>query len=257
MDNRTLLAKERHLGKVYKTTNCGECTVIDYLSSKEVVVRFLDPVCVVKCRIGCLKRGSVDNPLFPSFLGVGFLGVGKYKFTDFGMGRLWRSMILRCYNEKYLNKRDTYKDVTVCEEWLNFQNFAEWCVNQKGFKSVDQNGRQFQLDKDLLVEGNKIYSPKTCCFVPTEINCFFLTGVGAKDNPMRGFRRVGSGRYQVRCSTNYLGTYDTEYLAKQAYVTNKYEKLKELLGVYKYSLNEALLNKLSNITKDELEEKLI
>ena len=256
MDNRTLLAKERHMGKVYKTTTCGDCVVVDYIASKEVIVKFFEPEYTVSCGIGNLNKGNVNNPLFRSFLGVGFLGVGEYKFTDFGLGGLWRSMLLRCYNEKCLSKRDTYKDVTVCKEWHNFQNFAEWCVNQKGFKSVDKGGRQFQLDKDLLVEGNKIYSPETCCFVPTEINCFFSTGVGDKGNMLRGFRRVGSGKYQVRCSTKYIGTYDTEDQARQAYIRDKYTRLKDLLSVYKHTLNESLLEKLSNITISELEEKL-
>ena len=68
----------------------------------------------------------------------------------------------------------SYKGVEVCEEWYNFQNFAEWCETQKFLNAKDVKGKSYQLDKDILVKGNKIYSPDTCCFVPPEINSLFI-----------------------------------------------------------------------------------
>ena len=42
-------------------------------------------------------------------------------------------------------------------EWHNFQVFAKW---------FDENYMEgFQLDKDIKIEGNKIYSSGTCLFV--------------------------------------------------------------------------------------------
>jgi hypothetical protein len=76
--------------------------------------------------------------------------------------RVWKSMLERCYSEKRQAKCPTYIGCTVCKEWLTFSNFRRWMVNQ------DWQGKQ--LDKDILVKGNKIYSAETCCFVTQAVN---------------------------------------------------------------------------------------
>lgn len=78
---------------------------------------------------------------------------------------LWENLRVRC---ELLPERDEsrfgkYSDVRVCDEWLDYQNFAEWAYN------VDYFERGWQLDKDLLSNEN-IYSPDTCVFLPVEVN---------------------------------------------------------------------------------------
>ena len=78
---------------------------------------------------------------------------------------IWDNMVQRC--KSHIN----YTDIVVCEEWLNFSNFTEWM--ESNYNPETMQG--WHLDKDILVKGNKIYSPKTCCFVPQEINKTFTT----------------------------------------------------------------------------------
>lgn len=74
----------------------------------------------------------------------------------------WHSMLVRCYDVKSKVTRPTYDICTVCDEWLSFTNFKKW---------YDENYVDgFALDKDILVEGNKVYSPDTCRFVPQYLN---------------------------------------------------------------------------------------
>lgn len=80
--------------------------------------------------------------------------------------RVWGSMIQRCYSAKYQEKQPTYKGCTVSDEWLTFSVFKSWMENQ------DFEGKQ--LDKDLLFEGNKIYSAETCIFVSSVVNTFMI-----------------------------------------------------------------------------------
>ena len=84
----------------------------------------------------------------------------------------WRNMLVRCYSSKYKEKYPTYVGVTCCTEWLSFITFAKW------FKDNYIEG--YHLDKDLLYKSNKIYSPKTCIFVPTDINTFLTTSASAR-----------------------------------------------------------------------------
>ena len=79
---------------------------------------------------------------------------------------VWREMLRRCYDSKYHERKPTYIDCSVHQDWHFFSNFKEF---------YDTNYREgYELDKDLLVPGNKIYSKDNCRFVPKIINCLFL-----------------------------------------------------------------------------------
>lgn len=130
-------------------------------------------------------------------------------------------MINRCYNKKFLERQKQYKECTVCEEWLNYSNFKVW---------YDQNkvsGMSFDLDKDILFKGNKVYSPETCCFVPHAINTLFLGTKAARGNfPIGVYCDKDSKKYRAEMSFMgrqiKLGCFDT---AESAF--NRYKKYKE------------------------------
>jgi hypothetical protein len=79
--------------------------------------------------------------------------------------KTWSNMMIRGYSEKEKARNPTYADVSVCKEWLVFSKFKQWMLNQ------EWEGKD--LDKDLLVSGNKIYCPDACMFVSSQINCLF------------------------------------------------------------------------------------
>lgn len=92
---------------------------------------------------------------------------GKYKVCPYYVK--WRSMLERVFNTDLHSRQPTYKDVMVDESWKFFRVFREWCVSQPSFIDVE-------LDKDILVIGNKKYGPSTCCLVPKWLNNFMSLG---------------------------------------------------------------------------------
>jgi len=86
--------------------------------------------------------------------------------------RAWKSMLERAYSLKYQAMRPTYTDVAVCEEWHSFMAFRAWMMTQ------DWEGKQ--LDKDIIVPGNKVYSPATCVFVSPQINSLLTDHAAAR-----------------------------------------------------------------------------
>ena len=81
-------------------------------------------------------------------------------------------MLMRCYSESYQKKNQTYVGCTVCNEWLVFSKFRAWMVGQ------DWEGKE--LDKDILVKGNKLYSPQTCVFVSPNVNRLLVDSGGKR-----------------------------------------------------------------------------
>jgi hypothetical protein len=131
----------------------------------------------------------------------------------------WISMLKRCYSDVYQKQKPTYKEVTCCEDWLLFTNFAKW------FKNHYVIG--YQLDKDILFKNNKLYSPETCIFVPREINQFTtISGATRGELPigvslhLRKFRAVVSNNSKQL----HLGCFNTKEEAHREWQKAKLEQ---------------------------------
>lgn len=98
----------------------------------------------------------------------------------------WKDMLRRCYSETFLKKNPSYRGCTVCNEWIIFSNFKAWMEKQ------DWEGKE--LDKGLLILGNRVYSPEACSFVPSYLNCLFLSCRKARGEYMLGVSRYEGDR---------------------------------------------------------------
>lgn len=245
------------LGKEFSTKNCGKCSIVGYGGYKDVTVRFNEPECVVKCTMSSLVKGNVKNPLKPQVQGKGYLGIGKYgsggKHKD--LYKTWSKLINRVYNEKLLLNTPTYKDVEVCDEWLCFQNFAKWCEGQEFFNAKDDKGNIYQLDKDILVKGNKIYSPETCCFVPKALNSVVIRCESTRGDHLIGtYYCEGDKKFYARMKVNgvgkHLGLFDREIEAFYAYKTAKESYVRSLAKKWKVLIDNNVYETLLNYEVD-------
>lgn len=145
--------------------------------------------------------------------------------------RMWHNLINRALNAKVKKKIPTYKDVSVCKEWLTYSNFKTWFDNpENGY--IDG----YELDKDILVKGNKIYSPQTCCFVPHEINTLLINRKRFRGKYPIGVSKSNSGKYKatvnVRNTRIVIGTFNTTEEAFNAYKRAKETIIKSIAKEY-------------------------
>lgn len=90
----------------------------------------------------------------------------------------WLNMLRRCYDKSHYTKFPTYARCSVCEEWLRFSNFLAW------YNEHYRDG--YELDKDIIRKGNKVYCPEYCEYVPKKINYLLC-----KSNGKRGIFPIG------------------------------------------------------------------
>lgn len=160
--------------------------------------------------------------------GIGFNSKGEYKtngkYTK--AYKTWGKMLGRCYCPKYHASRPTYLGCSVADEWLDYQDFAEW------FSNHEYSNRGYQLDKDLLIPGNKIYAPDRCAFVPAQLNSLLLDSGASRGQYKQGacFHK-GKNKFTPRINIDgkpkYLGLFDTELEAYNAYKKAKEAHVKE------------------------------
>lgn len=156
------------IGEVLPTTMYGDVTILEWKDSFNVKVVFNNTGTTAWHPAGNILRGKVMDYMAPIASGVGYLGYGDfYPKTHPSAYAHWIHMITRCHSQAYQHRN--YFDVSVIKEWLCFQNFAAWAINQVGYGM-----KSWQLDKDILISGNREYSPSACCFVPARINSLII-----------------------------------------------------------------------------------
>lgn len=164
---------------------------------------------------------------------------------------LWRCMLKRCYSDEYHQVQPTYKECEVEPFLLSFTNFYNFVRSLKGFGEVDEKGRPFQMDKDILVKGNKTYSVDTICFVPQEINLFLLKRTSKRGElPIGVYYDKSAGRLVSRLSLGkkklFLGCFDTPEEAFNAYKVAKEAQAKVLAEKWKSKIDTRVYDALMN-----------
>lgn len=165
--------------------------------------------------------------------GVGY-NYGKEHDTTVGGERdvsyqVWRDMLKRCYKEGiHLTSRNkSYKDCTVHPEWHNYRAFAKW------YEGHDCYGAGYQIDKDLLVSGNKVYSPDTCTLVPKVINSLITDSSSTKGECPQGVSwNKRDNKYRAKIviggKSKHLGNFDCPSKAFEAYKKAKESHVREV-----------------------------
>lgn len=159
------------------------------------------------------KFGIYDDGLFKSRVGG--------KITK--QYKVWSDMLLRCYCLSKQEKQPSYRGCSASDNFQSFQFFARWFNEQPGAGSEG-----FQLDKDILLAGNKVYCEELCVFVPGALNKFLCDHRSARGNYPQGvIWHKASGKYVAQISrfsepgSQHLGTFNNISDAMQAYKVAK------------------------------------
>ena len=236
-------------GDVFKTKSYGDLIVTKYMNSKAVCVKFVVTGYETTTKASNVIAGSVKDRLLPTVHGIGITGDSQVRVDGKHTKeyRLWNNMLKRCYSVGCQKVRPTYIDCSISENFRYLQYFKEWCNNQIGFNSVDEKGKPFALDKDILVKGNRVYNEDVCVFVPQEVNLLFT-----KRDKSRGEYPIGVSFHKSRgmltatLNNKYLGYFNTAEQAFQVYKTAKEAYIKEVANKWKDKIDpkvyEALMN---------------
>jgi hypothetical protein len=252
-----------NIGNKFISNQGYEFVIIEKLKNDRRIIKILDEY-EAELNVSCtnIKNGAISNPYHKSVYGVGYIGEGKYCSKIKGKNTkeyiCWSRLIERLHKDdlKFL----TYKNTSLCEDWYNFQNFAEWYMNN--IPKID--GIDFEIDKDLLQQNvkNKIYSPSTCIFLPCNVNNFLsiknnneFTGVSKPYKKSKKF--VARCTYFKTGERKYLGVFTTKDEAYEAYIVEKRKSLNQVVD-YMVSLkiySEYHINILKQYIDNCLERK--
>jgi len=214
--------------------------IIKYNNANDITIKFQDENKFRKnTTYQMFENGSIKNVYIKEIYGVGCFGDTKIKNKK--SYDTWKHMLCRCYENS--KKNQTYFDVSVCDEWLCYANFEKWY--DENYYDIDNE--IMDLDKDILVKGNKIYSPNNCIFAPHRINSLFLKKDKKRKNCLLGVSYdVKTNKYKSQLNHNgkkiSLGYFNNKIEAFYAYKNAKENYIKQVADEYKDKIPKKLYN---------------
>lgn len=201
---------------------------------------------------GCynVENGKFSTPYDKSYGGVGYLGE-KYVPQDYPIiANIWHSLLDRVVVRKGRKEFKSYEDCSVCDRWLCFSYFVDDILEMW----YDCNDR-LELDKDIKVKGNKVYSPENCLLVPHKVNMLFqgwegngehYTGMylvsSSKNKGLWGVHPLGTKTDDGKCRTGVHKYFKTQDEAWEYYKRIKGEYVRKVLGEYEGAIPDYVKN---------------
>lgn len=217
---------------------------------------------------GCMKcwrerelKCSLNGGTKGLVYGVGINDVPNSSSTEYY--KKWICMLNRCYHPTQLARNHNYDSCTVCDEWLKLSNFKLWFEDKN-------NGyiKGHQIDKDLFGDVVKIYSQKTCCFLPIRLNCILDKNINKKvyiglphGVIQVKYKKNITYRADISTKSNKRETIGYFKSAKDAYNVYKNKKEKQIRDIARYfflrcEITERVYNKLLNYKLKEYDENI-
>lgn len=239
--------KYGHLGELVVLKKSGKNRTCVKMSCENCGTEFFKPVfawkgnkvfCSGKCGGNYYKTNA--TPIEEYILDSDGIMKPRIKCKSFSQ---WSGMIKRATGSRFKEMKHTYNDCTVSENFKSFEYFHDWCFGQVGY-GLDK----FELDKDILIKGNKHYSEDTCCLVPKQINMLFVFASDKKSNLPLGVSYNKSNGYYVSCVSTcdgkivkYSKTPEEAFLK---YKEDKENHIKSMANKFKDSISDKVYERL-------------
>ena len=151
----------------------------------------------------------------------------------------------RCYSEEYHKLHPSYIGCEISEEFSTFEKFYVWAKDN----FYQFRNELMDLDKDILVKGNKIYSPNTCIFVPQSVNKILtLRQLHNGNYPLGVYYNKRACKFKAQINIRgrriTLGCFGTPQEAHKVYIQAKQEYLRWTAYEYRDEIPEKLFNAL-------------
>lgn len=202
-----------------------------------------------KCKLKAMSVGSSFRG-GKLIQGVGLMDLDFNLFDDKAryskIACLWYDMLERCYSNN--PKMKAYRDCEVSESWLKCSQFFQDIRSMENYEKLFEG---WHLDKDFIKKGCRLYSNETCCIVPRSVNSILTSS-----RAIRGKSPIGVcfdktvGKYLASCQHkkkfNFLGYFDSEVLAFEAYKTFKEDLIRNVADENRKIIGEKVYNAMIN-----------
>lgn len=165
---------------------------------------------------------------------------------------LWKNMLNRAYCEKFKEKNKGYSESTCCDDWLILSKFIHDINLIQASDRYEKDG--WNMDKDIMLKGNKVYSPALVCFVPKELNSLILNSRKTRGDLPLGVHMDNFGRFvssiRIHNRKINLGIFNDIESAFMKYKSVKEFEIKSKAEKWKSEIHKNVYNSLMAYTVD-------